>query len=301
MLLLVATTIFGQELTDTVSFIADNRISVKIALPDYDELRQTDKVRQSFEAFGQALESIEDQLSAEEAEIIRYTNGTTLTIKKTVAEIIYLEKDGKLFNTGVRDSAMISGEGYLIFITTADISRFNELSVLDCLNKVVDSLQEKSRLSKSLDYECVEGSVNLLNERVNYTDLLEMNFGAGVSFIQTQWVSDLSLRLGMGLFRKSKMRFPYASANFLFDYAVESKTNINTFLNFGYSWNKGKDNMINAEVGYLVSRNGELFDPNTMKVGFTWVPVKGVNISPQLYISDGFKTAYPAIRIGFGF
>ncbi len=134
--------------------------------------------------------------------------------------------------------------------------------------------------------------------------MLEINLGAGADLIKSTWVSDLSLGVGIGLNRKGKVRFPYISSNVLFDFSPEDKININTFLNVGYGWNVNKEkkkDLLTVELGYLVSRQGDLFGNNTFKFGFNWSPVKSVLVSPQLYVTDNFETAYPAIRIGFGF
>ena len=100
------------------------------------------------------------------------------------------------------------------------------------------------------------------------------------------------------------IKSPYVSSNMIFDFNTESNLNINTFLNIGHRWNldkkSEKPNMLGVELGYLIVKQGDLFGKNTFKLGVNWSPAKHISVSPQLYISDNFKTAYPGIRIGFG-
>ena len=158
----------------------------------------------------------------------------------------------------------------------------------------------------SLSYECADGNVTKLDNRFNsQLDQIELTAGAGAGLIKSTWVADLSFRIALGFNRKGVMSYvPYISSNLVFDFDTESNIHVNTFLNLGYQWNIDKQaekpSYLGVELGYLIGKNGDLFGENTFKMGFNWSPVKGVFVSPQLYITDNFKTLYPGIRIGFG-
>jgi hypothetical protein len=180
-----------------------------------------------------------------------------------------------------------------------------DMDLIGCVNKMKTQLPDGIRWSKTVNYECTDGEVRLLDNKNNEFDMLEIQFGAGAGLIKSRWVADVSLGLSLGLHHKGIPRGPYISSNMIFDFDAENKMNINTFLNLGYSFNIASKNeepdMLGVEVGYLISRQGDLFGENTLKFGVNWSPVNLVNVSPHLYVTDNFKQAFPGVRIGFGF
>lgn len=295
---------FCQFIGDTVIVYVENRVEIKVAVPDYKNIKTLDSVVFALNELKRNMPVLENQISAKTADLIKYSVGGSLTVEPGDPKIIYMNKKGEFSNTGFRDKAIISGERYKIIITTTDISKISELQLSKCFEKAIDKFPEKSPLSKSLYYECTnEGTVEL-KQKTNRMEFLELNLGTGVGLIKSSWVADLSFGLSLGLNYKGIHRAPYVSTNMIFDFDTESKLNINTFLNLGYQWeirNKSeKRDFIGVELGYLISKQGDLFGKNTFKLGVNWSPAKFITVSPQLYITDNFKTAYPAIRIGFG-
>ena len=144
-----------------------------------------------------------------------------------------------------------------------------------------------------------------LEEKNNKIDFLELTLGAGAGLVNNTWVPDVSFGVGIGFDKKGVTRFPYISSNMLFDFDLEGSTYVNTFLNIGYGWDisrqPNKKEIVGVELGYLISQQGDLFGENTFKIGANWSPVKGVFVSPHLYVTDNFSTVYPGVRIGFGF
>jgi hypothetical protein len=250
------------------------------------------------------MPGIENQLASGSADLVKYSGGSSLTVEPGDPKVFYLIKDGELSNTGFRDRAIISGEGFTIFITTSDLSKIVDLSLANCLEKAIAILPGKRNWSSSLSYECTNGNVKALEVRFNDLDQIELTAGAGAGLVKSTWVADLSFRIAVGFNRKGVLRSPYISSNLVFDFDTESNINVNTFLNLGYQWNidkyAEKPRLLGVELGYLISKHGDLFGENTFKMGFNWSPVKGVYVSPQLYITDNFKTMFPGIRIGFG-
>jgi len=200
---------------------------------------------------------------------------------------------------------MLSGENYIIYITTTDMSLVSDMPLSECVQKVIAKLPEKTHWPKTLSYECIDGSINELDNKNNQVDFLELQFGAGAGLVKSTWVADISFGVSLGLNHKGMVRAPYVSANMVFDFDAESNMHINTFLNLGYQWNLNKKtekpNMLGVELGYLIVKQGDLFGDNTFKLGVNWSPAKHITVSPQLFIIDNFNQAFPGVRIGFGF
>jgi len=296
---------FGQFVGDTVLVYVDNRAEMKIAISDYSDQKSTEEVIKALKAFEALVSSVEDQLSPDKPEILRVSDDHSLTIEPGDPRIIYLEKEGEMKNTGFRDQAIIVKKGCRIEITTTDIARIKELPMSECFEKVIAKFPEEIRWSKTLSYECINGVVTELEAKNNEFDMLGLMFGAGGSLLKGQWAADISFGISLGLNHKGMTRGPYVSSNMIFDFDAENRMNINTFLNVGYKWNLDKKaekpNMFGVDLGYLIVKQGELFGDNTLKLSFNWSPAKYIEVSPQLYVTDNFKQAFRAIRVGFGF
>jgi hypothetical protein len=296
---------FCQFSGDSVTVYIDKRVEIKIAIPDYNELKTSKKEIEALEDFKTMLPALGAKLSPATPEFIESNGGGEFTIKSGDPTTTFLMMDGEITDTGIRDRATIHGDDFTIFITSSDISVITEMPVSSCLENVFAELPDKERWSKSLSYECNDGKVALLVDKNNEFDMLELAIGAGAGLVRSTWVPDLSLKIGLGLNYKGVAQGPYVSSNLLFDFDPEKSVNLNTFLNLGYQWtmNKKEKNhdMLGIELGYLIAKKGDLFGENTIKVGFNWSPIKLVSVNPHLYISDNFKTAFPGVRIGFGF
>lgn len=302
--LLIPTLGLGQLIGDSVIVYVDNRVEVKVAVPDYIDLKSSNDAVSALKVFQSMLPGIENQLSSGTADLVKYSGGNSLTLEPGDPKIIYLIKEGELNNTGFRDRAILGGEGFTIFITTSDLSKIADLSLANCLEKAIAILPRKRNWSSSLSYECTNGNIKELEVRFNDLDQIELTAGAGAGLVRSTWVADFSFRIAIGFNRKGVLRSPYISSNLVFDFDTESNINVNTFLNIGYQWNMDKQaekpKLLSFDLGYLIVKNGDLFGKNTFKMGFNWSPLKGITVSPQLYITDNFKTMYPGIRIGFG-
>lgn len=295
---------FTQHIGDTVIIYVDNRVEIKVAIPDFTDLKTQDKTINALNAFEKLIPAIVDQLSSESADLVKYSVGSTLTVEPGDPKFTYLIKNEELNNTGFRDRAIIDGEDFKIYITTSDLSKINDSSLSSCLEKITDLLPEKFRWSKSLYYQCIDDEIKLIEDKNNEWDVLELSLGAGAGLVRKEWIPDLSFKVRFGFNYKGVMQGPYVSSNLIFDFDIENKINMNAFLNVGYQWSLNKEtdrqDMLGVELGYLVSQQGDLFGKNTFKLGFNWSPVKLVTVNPHVYITDDFKTAFPGIRIGFG-
>lgn len=296
---------FAQLKGDSVIVYVDNRVEIKVAVPDYNDLKTSDSIIFALKEFKRIMPEFESQLSSGSADLVKFSVSGPLTVEPGDSKIIFLNKGGKLTNTGFRDQLIIIGGKYKILITTTDLSKLEDLPLSNCFEKVIALLPEKNRSSMSLYYECINGNITELENKNNTTDFIELQFGAGAGLIKSTWAADFSFGIGIGLNHKGMIRSPYVSTNAIFDFDAENKININTFLNVGYSWNldkkTDKPNLLGVEIGYLIVKQGDIFGENTFKFGIQWSPAKHIFVTPQLYITDNFKTVFPGIRIGFGF
>lgn len=298
---------FGQFTGDTVTVYVDNKVEIALAIPNYDNLRSPEQITEALTSFQEMIPRISSQLSDEAADLVKFEIGGELTVEPGEPKSVFLMKNGEMTNTGFRDKAIISGEDFKIIITASDLTVISGMTLDNCLQEIAKILPRKSSWSKSLYYEYINKKVSALEDqhKNNNLDFIELSLGAGAGLVKNTWVPDLTFGVALGFYNKGVIRHnPYITTNMLFDFSTEDKMNINTFLNVGYRWNynkqKKKKDLLGVEVGYLISRQGNLFDKDTFKFGLNWSAGSGISVSPHVYISDNFKTIYPGIRIGFG-
>jgi len=298
----------GQGMGDSVIIYIENRVELKVAVPDYTHLKTSNQVTKGLEEFLKRLPEISNQLSSSAADLIQYSVGNHLTIEPGDQKVTYMIKDGVTSNTGFRDKVIITGEKFVIFITTTDLLKISDISLSKCLERVIAELPEKASMSRSLYYQCAEDTVLEL-ENMHHNngrlDFLELNLGAGAGLVKNNWVADLSFAVGVGIVKKGVPKYhPYLSTNLIFDFDDEGSIDLNMFLNLGYRPNIVKDikksTFLGIELGYLIVNQGALFEDNTFRLGVNWSPLKGVFVGPQLYATDNFNKVFPGIRIGFG-
>ncbi len=299
---------FSQAIGDTVIFYVDRMVEVKISVPDYNQLEANAEIPQVLRTFENALPTLKESLLVDQPELIRFQPDGGISIEPGDPGIIYQQGPGGLVNTGFRDRAVIAREDFEITISSGDISSISELALDQYLLSVISKLPPKTIRSRTLYFECLGQQTNELSDRHVTNppmEFLELELGAGAGLVRNNWVTDISLGVGVDFNKKGAHRYPYISTNMLFDFSENKEINVNTFLNLGYGWNVTKfsprKDKLFVELGYLISRQGDLFEENTFRFGFKWSPVKGVYVNPHIYASDGLSNIYPGVRIGFGF
>lgn len=305
---ILSSSLSGQAIGDSIIIYIENRVELKVAVPDYSNLQTPNQVTNGLEQFLELLPEVSSQLSSSSGDLIQFSVGNQLTLEPGDQKVTFMIKDGVTSNTGFRDKAIITGENFVIFITTTDLSRVSDIPLSECLEKVIAKLPDKANMSRSLYYQCVEDKVlELENKHHNNgrLDFLEINLGAGAGLVKNNWVADLSFAVGIGIVKKGEPKYhPYVSTNLIFDFDDEGSIDLNMFLNLGYRPNIVKDTkkstFLGIELGYLIVDQGELFEDNTFRLGVNWSPLKGVFVGPQLYATDNFNKVFPGIRIGFG-
>ena len=296
---------FAQIIGDSVIVYIDNRVEVKVAVRDYINLKSSEAVIEALTEFVEAIPQVSDQLSAESPDLVNLLVGNSLTVESGEEKAIYLIKEGQVSFTGPRDHAIIKGKRFNIFITTTDLTRIPDISIVQCLEKVLANLPDKSRRSKSLYFECVDDEARLLEVKNNERDFLKFSSNIGAGLVRNTWVPDITLKLAVGLWRKRTIRNPYISLDFLYDFTVENNDELIVFFNLGYQryLRRGKNNpvLVGIELGYADTRDseGDLFGKNTLRFGFSWSPSTAIIVNPYFYYTDNFDTAFPGVRVAF--
>lgn len=303
--LLLSVSAFAQKVPDSVTVYINNRVEVLIEIDDYVNLKQNKQVESIITSFKNLLPSITNELKIDKSEIVTYLNDSVLTIEEGDSKRIYLKNEGSLSNTGVRDKAILIYNKLKIVISTNDLSQLSEISLINCLETAFDSLPEKSRVSQSFYFQCIDGKVSEIVEKLkkNTTgDILQLTVGSGISLLKNSSFIDFTFSMDVILFNKGlTSHHAYVSTNLMYDFLTDRKMKINTFLNIGYVshyFNTEKEeSSLGFELGYLISRKGDLFDENTFRFGISKSIGKHIYFTPQLYMEDQFKRFYPGVRL----
>lgn len=301
----------AQHMNDTIVVYIDNQLELQISIEDYDHLRDSNEISAVLTEFQTFLIEMSDKLNSETADFIKYNPDSSIVLEKGEQTTIFLIEKGKIRNTGSRDVAVIKLNKTIITLTARDLSAIEKISLADCYEKMLLLLPEKSRYSRKLYYQCNQGNITAIEEKneinnLSGIDVIELNAGVGVSIVKNQLVGDFTFKLNFGFRKKGiNISHPYTSLNLMYDFSDGNRMHINTFLNVGHNWTIPKkldqSALIGLELGYLISKNGELFEDNTFRFGVNYALPSGFRLSPQLYMGNDFKQFYPGIRLEFLF
>ncbi|NBG65694.1 hypothetical protein [Acidiluteibacter ferrifornacis] len=298
-----------QQIPDSVTVFIDNRIEVVIELDDYIKLKENNDAATIVKKFQAQLPKIINELQLDKSEIVTYINDSLLTIEDGEQRKVFLNTESSLINTGVRDKAILRYKGLEITISTNDLEIILDIDMAKCVQMVVDSLPEKSRLSRSLFFQIIDSKVIEIdgqNRKNSYNDVLALQMGTGISLLKNTSLVDLTFSMDFIFYKKGKISHNgYVSTNLMYDFVNNREMNINTFLNIGYRsyyFNKeDEEHFVGLEFGYLVSRQGDLFDKNTFRFGLSKSINSHFTFSSQLYMEDNFKRFYPGVRLDIKF
>lgn len=292
---------------DSVYVQLGNKMEIKLKIFSYDSLSAT--LTKDLESLQTILLERKD-IPSQGTYAITYVPDTRLAIKPDIAgERIIWDKGGMTRYTFDNRLSILS-ELYQIQIQFNDPAEIFSEQTQKKLEDVIDSVFAiKSRLSTTYHFSTHEGKMvrnAQLDKVTGQKDVLVLNGGVGVNLIKSQPVIDLSAQLGLIFCKKSIWKHQYYLSYSQLSYFSDlSSPKLNGFLSLGYKYNMsntiGKPNWLGMELGYLVSRNGDLLQKNTMRLGFNWDVAKFISVAPQLYMSGDFKELFPAVRIGFGF
>lgn len=190
-------------------------------------------------------------------------------------------------------------------------NEINELINIDfkgILADITDGLPAKHRFLRYLEFQPDPQSGKIMlseNRHTGYFDLLSLQAGVGANVYRNMFLTDISGEIGLQLNQKGilKNQF-YISNNLMFAFDAKNTAVINNFTNFGYRRNfsnqKDNPNWLGIELGTRTKRSGDIFQPNTKRLGVNWQVGKHISVAPQLYFNGFFKQVSPGFRIGIG-
>ena len=208
---------------------------------------------------------------------------------------------------------VIENQNYLISIfldKLEDASKLLEPGIEEQLNQADANIPQNRKLTNG--WLILDENKNFLPYFLDETssitsDMLELSGGIGSGWIKNTFVTDLHARVGLAFGKKAMLRNVYFTKyELMYDFSAgtsDKPFQTNSFLSLGWehnmSSNPEKENWIGLSFGYLVDRNGDFFEKNTFKFGFTKRINNVISINPELYL--GKKGAYPGVRFSIGF
>ncbi len=192
---------------------------------------------------------------------------------------------------------------------------FDELNQLKDLQNhkmlfAIDSLMDTYHQGKSKNIENdlyeihSDYSLEKINENTGYTnDQILLDLGTGIESVKNVFAINLEASMTFCFYKKGINKNSYgASYEFQYDFSTYYYRNINHFLNLYYMRNFSDDpdrhNTYKFKVGYLLNRDGSMFDENTFCISVAHMVGKYFVLQPKIYFSGAFKDITPAINIG---
>ncbi len=290
---------------DSIYVDIEDKLELRMSIYEYADLAES--VESDLKSLHEILKVNKD-IPEKTSYSIFYKPNKKLSISPLGPTERILWENGKQTRYQFNNKCEILSGKYHLYIEYNELESLVSTNLISKLEEVIDTTSAiQGRLSKSYNYSFIEGSLvhnRQLDEQVGNMDMLFLKGGVGASLIKNQPVIDVAAEIGLGFGKKGIIKNQYyLSYNLLFDFVDDSKVNLNHFVNLGYRYNLSKKkpdtNWLGVELGYLVSKQGDMFNDNTFKLGVNWEIGKYISISPQLYFSEDLT--YPAVRIGFGF
>ena len=208
---------------------------------------------------------------------------------------------------------VIENQNYLISIfldKLEDASKLLEPGIEEQLNQADANIPQNRKLTNG--WLILDENKNFLPYFLDETssitsDMLELSGGIGSGWIKNTFVTDIHARVGLAFGKKAMLRNVYfAKYELMYDFSAgtsDKPFQTNSFLSLGWehnmSTNPAKEKWYGVSFGYLIDRNGDFFEKNTFKLGFTKRINNVISINPELYI--GKKGTYPGVRFSIGF
>jgi hypothetical protein len=179
-----------------------------------------------------------------------------------------------------------------------------------CIAAGIRELPDKNRYARTYHYQVVNGAGKEIYppSKNGYAwDMMNLSAGIGTAVVKSALVTDIGFELGFNFNKKGILRNSYyLSGNLVYTFAdTDREFSLTGFLNAGYRYNLSNDrektNWLGPEIGFPVYREGDFFKDNMFRFGVRWELGKSVYVTGQLYVNEGFKSAYPGLRIGFWF
>ena len=307
MLLLISSTIvYAQKpFLDSVRVQIDNKMELELAVNDYKNLEENIKTDLI------SLQSIlkdSNSISEGTSYTITYSPKKSVSIKQSGQSERIIWKDNTMTLTQFNNQCIINSDNYSLLIRFNNIEDLTSDSLIGRIKGAINATYAiQGQFASTYNYAFQGNNLvhyDQLDKLNGQLDALSLKGGVGANLIKNQPVLDITAEAGILFSKKGIWKSNiYSAYNQLSYFDDKSKVNLNGFANIGYRYNFSNDikspNWLGVELGYLVNRNGDLFEKNTFRLGVNWEIGKYISVSPQLYFSG--SSSYPALRIGFGF
>ncbi|MCH6235707.1 hypothetical protein [Cognataquiflexum rubidum] len=304
---------FGQNEgapRDTIHFHGSDHFAMYILSSDYHKLTGEDQVEIMLVDFQNMLKEIKDKVPTSSSYIIEYGYQTKIEVLESNRIASFSISEGNGIAENFRNQAIITDPNsrYQVNIGFNELDKVLMMDFNKVIGEIKAELPEKDRHLRFLEYQ-YEGEIGksklIQNKISGDMDMLRLSAGIGANVYRSNFLTDISGELAFQFNKKGilKNQF-YASTNLMFSFNEDNSPVINTFVNLGYKVNfssqKDDPNWLGMEFGTIVNRNGDVFKPNTMRLGLNWAVGKGISVAPQLYFNGFFKQVSPGFRIGIG-
>ncbi len=198
---------------------------------------------------------------------------------------------------------------FTVNILFDDMDQLNSIKSKDIL-MVIDSVMQDylSRKSKHIEKADFLVSNNLEYKKINENyktanDQIELSLGSNIECVKNTFATSFEATMALSFDKKgiNKNRFAIGY-EWQYDFSESKDGNINHFLNIGYtrdfSEDPEKSRSYTFKVGYLLNKNGGLYNDDTFSLSITHKVGKHFNITPKIYFDGAFKNIAPAISIG---
>jgi hypothetical protein len=298
-----------KQFLDTVIISCNERVQVKIAMYDHKQLKEDTSILGIIALMQKNLEKLSDNVPQGFYKII-YVPGESMVIEK-ISPVSKYRITGESVTPYVQrnECEMITDE-FMVFFSFVDLNDLLSADLGPCISATIGQLPGKVRYAQTYNYQySAKGSAveSQHARKSSGNDMLNLTGGIGAGFVKNTIVTDLGAEIGFGFNKKGILKNTYyLSGNAMYVFNDQSDHfAVNAFLNVGYRYNFSNDakksNWIGPEIGIPIHKEGSFFNDNMMRFAVRWEMGKWVYISGQLYVNDGFKSAYPGLRIGFFF
>ncbi|WP_194776279.1 hypothetical protein [Pararhodonellum marinum] len=303
---------FGQKdgvTNDSIFFKGNEKLNLLITTKDYHLLTKDNHLQTVLIDFQSRLREIKANVP-EIAYIIEYRYQKQLDIlESNNIKSFNLSEEGGL-TENFRNQAIITDPiiGLQVTIGFDEMDELLEADLSSIASQIVGELPEKDRYLRYLEYQpdSQSGKAKLTENRPSgYLDMLSLQAGVGANVYRNKFLTDITGEIGLHLNHKGILRNQfYVSNNLMFSFDAENAAIINNFTSIGYRRNlsneRDKPNWLGVEFGTVTKRSGDIFRPNTMRLGVNWQAGKHITVSPQLYFNGFFQQVSPGFRIGIG-
>ncbi|MBD3627166.1 hypothetical protein [Cyclobacterium sp.] len=301
----------AELLRDSIHYKGDENVDLLILTRDYHKLQQNETLNKVLDAFQADLQEIQVDLPAGKPFVIDYWHREKIEIQENTRIKSYqISREQGLEEKFLNQVNIHDADsGTEVIISFNDIKELLKADLSFIGESISKELPVKHRFLRSLEYQQDTSSrgLKLTQDRfTGYMDMLSLKAGVGANVFQNRLLTDISGEIGLHLNQKGILKDQfYISNNLLFSFDVDRSLVTNNFTNIGYRRNfsnqRDKPNWLGVEFGMLTKRSGDIFKPNTLRLGVNWEIGKNISVSPQLYFNGFFKQVSPGFRVGIGF